>query len=62
MCKGCLFSSRPFLEPLCELLVPGNLISRIHFCSDVNPDFFLWEDGVGGGVGYHGGRAGQYWS
>ena len=51
MCKGCLFSSRPFLEPLSKLLVPGNLISRIHFCSDVNPDFFLREDGVGGRSG-----------
>lgn len=61
MCKGCLFSSQPFLEPLSELLVPGNLIFRIHFCSDVNPDFFLWED-EGWVVGYHGGRAGQYWS
>lgn len=61
MCKGCVFSSQPFLEPLSKLLVPGNLIFRIHFCSDVNPDFFLWED-EGWGVGYHGGRAGQYWS
>lgn len=62
MCKERLFSSRPFLEPLSELLVPGNLISRIHFCSNVNPDLLLWEDREGGGVGCHGGRAGQYWS
>lgn len=44
MCNGCLLSSRPFLVSLSGLLVLGNLRSRIHFQSNVNPGFLLWED------------------